>query len=150
MDAQLKHEIMLRDQFVCLYCGYDAKVSFEAWLHGNLSVDHFIPPDKGGTDDPTNLKTACRACNSSKARRVFESMESARRWLRLYRDEFYRRYYQEYVLGRKPKPRPYSWDQFNKRLAEENASSELPMSSKLIPNATNVFNSTATTPVDPT
>lgn len=27
-------------------------------------IDHIIPVSKGGTDDPTNLRAACKACNA--------------------------------------------------------------------------------------
>jgi len=32
----------------------------------NLTTDHIIPIDKGGTQDPKNLIRACKSCNSSK------------------------------------------------------------------------------------
>ncbi|MGH9252819.1 MAG: HNH endonuclease [Acidimicrobiales bacterium] len=33
------------------------------------TVDHIIPVSEGGTDHPSNLRPACRECNSSRARR---------------------------------------------------------------------------------
>lgn len=32
----------------------------------DLTVDHWIPKAKGGTDDPENLTVLCRSCNSAK------------------------------------------------------------------------------------
>jgi hypothetical protein len=48
--------ILLRDENKCVYCG-----SLEA-----LEPDHIVPRSKGGTDDVSNLVTACHACNTLK------------------------------------------------------------------------------------
>lgn len=48
----------------CVYCGISE-------LSDRLSVDHIFPVSKGGTNDPTNLITACRGCNSSKGKKLF-------------------------------------------------------------------------------
>lgn len=39
----------------CAYCGAPAD-----------TVDHIVPLSRGGTDDPSNLRSACRACNTRK------------------------------------------------------------------------------------
>jgi len=39
---------------LCVYCGDEAN-----------TVDHVIPINKGGTDDPLNLVAACSRCNSA-------------------------------------------------------------------------------------
>lgn len=55
----LRDAVFRRDAFTCNYCGY----------HGTtrtLEVDHRIPVSRGGTDDPTNLVTACWSCNREK------------------------------------------------------------------------------------
>lgn len=52
----LRLEIFERDEHACQYCG-----------DGNdLTCDHIVPLVRGGTNDPENLVTACRSCNSSK------------------------------------------------------------------------------------
>ncbi len=56
------NEIILRDGCRCVYCGST----------DNLVVDHVVPIDLGGTDDPRNLVAACRRCNSGKAGRTPE------------------------------------------------------------------------------
>jgi hypothetical protein len=52
--------IYLRDGFRCVYCMTD--------LHGadprDVALDHLTPKADGGTNDATNLVTACRSCNS--------------------------------------------------------------------------------------
>jgi len=40
----------------CVYCGST----------DNLTIDHIIPINKGGTQNPKNLIRACRSCNSAK------------------------------------------------------------------------------------
>lgn len=59
----IRAEVFERDNFTCRYCG----------AHGvALECDHVIPVAKGGTHDLTNLKTACKACNRSKAAKPLE------------------------------------------------------------------------------
>ncbi len=52
---KLRKEILIRDEFRCLYCGGAA-----------THIDHVTPLDKGGTDEPDNLVAACAACNLRK------------------------------------------------------------------------------------
>jgi hypothetical protein len=48
-----------RDGFACVYC----RASIES---ATLTVDHVLPCELGGTNDATNLVTACLSCNSAK------------------------------------------------------------------------------------
>ena len=58
----LRLAIYLRDGFHCVYCQKD--------LHGakpmDVTLDHLRPDSKGGCNSPTNLVTACRACNCNR------------------------------------------------------------------------------------
>ena len=54
LPADLRHAILVRDDFTCAYCGDS---------HDNMTVDHLDPRSWGGTDDTTNLVCACRHCN---------------------------------------------------------------------------------------
>ena len=67
-----KHRYMIleRDNFTCQYCGAKAP---DVQLH----VDHIHPVAKGGTNDPSNLITACADCNSGKRAHV---IGEERRW----------------------------------------------------------------------
>lgn len=49
-----------RDGRRCLHCGTTKA----------LSLDHIFPYSLGGTDDPENLQTLCRPCNSKKGARI--------------------------------------------------------------------------------
>ena len=52
-----KQQILERDGFRCRYCGASE----------NLTLDHIRPKSKGGQYVASNLITACRDCNKSKA-----------------------------------------------------------------------------------
>ncbi len=59
---KLRSAILERDMFLCTYCGAGE----------DLTCDHIVPLVRGGTNDPENLVTACRSCNSSKGDRLLE------------------------------------------------------------------------------
>lgn len=63
VSQRLRYEVLRRDNHACRYCGAAAP-------DVQLTVDHVIPVALGGSDDPTNLVTACRSCNSGKAASV--------------------------------------------------------------------------------
>lgn len=60
VTKRLRYEILRRDQHTCRYCG-------QAAPDVKLTIDHVIPTALGGTDDPTNLVTACTDCNNGKS-----------------------------------------------------------------------------------
>lgn len=59
----LRFEILKRDGFRCTYCGAGRTQG------AVLQVDHVKPKAAGGSDDPSNLTTACDDCNAGKAAR---------------------------------------------------------------------------------
>lgn len=54
--------LYLRDRFACLYCGVDLTSAAPE----NVTLDHLVPRSAGGSNEATNLATACRACNCSR------------------------------------------------------------------------------------
>lgn len=62
IDPEERQRIYARDGYACRYCG-----SVE-----NLSLDHVKPVSRGGGDQPSNLVTCCRSCNSRKHARTPE------------------------------------------------------------------------------
>jgi hypothetical protein len=56
----LRYQILRRDNHACRYCGATAP-------DVKLTVDHVVPEALGGSDDPTNLVTACETCNGGKS-----------------------------------------------------------------------------------
>lgn len=54
---KIRHQIFERDNYTCQYCGKRG---------GKLEVDHVCPISKGGTNEFSNLVTACRRCNRQK------------------------------------------------------------------------------------
>lgn len=59
ISGYVQQQIWARDNFQCMYCG--VKMG-----EGLLTVDHFIPLELGGDDDPSNYLTLCRKCNKDK------------------------------------------------------------------------------------
>lgn len=59
-----RRAIFERDGNICLHCG----------TRQQLTVDHIWPVSLGGGDDPSNLQTLCRPCNSRKGARVPEGV----------------------------------------------------------------------------
>lgn len=59
VPRRVRIRILERDSYRCVYCGATP-------LRAYLDVDHVVPRIQGGTNDPTNLVTACAACNGGK------------------------------------------------------------------------------------
>lgn len=57
--------ILLRDQFMCQYCGY-------AGSYKDMTIDHIIPQSLGGKHSFDNCVAACKDCNCSKGARTPE------------------------------------------------------------------------------
>jgi hypothetical protein len=64
---RLRSFIFSRDGHACQYCG-----SMERPLH----CDHVVPVVRGGSDDPSNLTTACKPCNLSKGPRFLSEWKA--------------------------------------------------------------------------
>lgn len=60
VSKRLRYEILRRDNHACRYCGATAP-------DVKLTVDHVVPVALGGSDEPSNLVTACEPCNSGKS-----------------------------------------------------------------------------------
>lgn len=65
IGARLRFEVLRRCNFACYYCGVAAALGVRV-----LHVDHVIPVDLGGTNDPWNLVAACWDCNAGKTNGV--------------------------------------------------------------------------------
>lgn len=53
----LRSTVFARDDYTCTYCGDRG---------GRLECDHVVPVSRGGSNELTNLTTACRKCNRNK------------------------------------------------------------------------------------
>lgn len=61
--------IYLRDGFRCGYCKTDLRTANRF----DINLDHIIcRGEKGSTNEPTNLITSCRSCNSKRQDKKFE------------------------------------------------------------------------------
>jgi diadenosine tetraphosphate (Ap4A) HIT family hydrolase len=54
-----KYEVLKRAAFRCELCGVSAEIRA-------LEVDHILPRNRGGSDDPINLQALCYSCNATK------------------------------------------------------------------------------------
>lgn len=54
--------LYIRHSFTCAYCGKDLRHAEPA----ELTLDHLVPRQAGGSNHHTNLILACRSCNSSR------------------------------------------------------------------------------------
>jgi hypothetical protein len=61
IPARLRHEVMARDGYKCVYCGRGPADGV------TLQIDHRIPLSRGGRTTEPNLATACDQCNLGKS-----------------------------------------------------------------------------------
>ena len=57
----LRAAILQRDRHTCQIAGPTCTVRAD-------HVDHIVPREMGGTDEPANLRAACRTCNLGRPR----------------------------------------------------------------------------------
>ncbi len=65
ISPQLRNEILERDGFTCQRCGAGPgdPDPFNSARKVRLHIDHIIPISQGGTNDKSNLRVLCSACN---------------------------------------------------------------------------------------
>ena len=59
--------LFARDEYTCQYCG---RTAFDLKPREALTRDHLIPLSRGGTNEWTNVVTACSSCNTRKSNRM--------------------------------------------------------------------------------
>jgi hypothetical protein len=60
VSAEMRAIVYGRDSFRCVYCGRTEPNGVR------LTIDHIVPPGRGGSEGIENLVTACAICNSRK------------------------------------------------------------------------------------
>lgn len=70
ISPKLRHQILERDGFRCCDCGATPDMPDVV-----LEVDHRTPVSKGGSNDPSNLRTLCGDCNRGKSDRIIDYPE---------------------------------------------------------------------------
>lgn len=63
--TKLRMDVFRRDAMACAYCRRKINLS-------DAHIDHVVPLSQGGSNDLSNLATACRDCNLSKGARTPE------------------------------------------------------------------------------
>jgi len=68
ISPQLRNEILERNGFTCQLCGAGAgdPDPFNPGRKVRLHIDHIKPLSQGGTNDKTNLRVLCSACNQGR------------------------------------------------------------------------------------
>lgn len=59
ISGAVQQKVWWADGCKCMYCG-------RSMGDVQLTIDHFIPLESGGKNDPSNYLTACRKCNKDK------------------------------------------------------------------------------------
>ena len=65
---RLRTQLLERDGGICAYCADPLTLK-------TMTIDHFVPRVLGGTDDLSNLMSACITCNCRKGARHPDSLE---------------------------------------------------------------------------
>lgn len=76
----LRRKRALRDRYgsACFYCGVSLTLA-------EMTIDHYVPRARGGTDDIDNRRPACQVCNALKADDLPEVFAERARILRALR-----------------------------------------------------------------
>jgi len=64
----LRNAVFHRDKGRCQICGKDLTGLFRPEF--DIHLDHMLPLEQSGTNDPTNFQLLCEHCNSSKGKKV--------------------------------------------------------------------------------
>jgi 5-methylcytosine-specific restriction endonuclease McrA len=65
---EIRFEVKKRDNFTCVYCGFNKRNAGENWGILNwLEIDHILAIANGGTHGPENLVVCCYKCNIGKS-----------------------------------------------------------------------------------
>ncbi len=64
-DVTKRRGIYDRDHWICSYCG-------EPVTEDSVTLDHYLPVCKGGTNTKDNLRTSCLLCNSIKSGKTYD------------------------------------------------------------------------------
>ena len=59
ISGTIRYEVLKRAKFRCELCGISAEIKA-------LEVDHIVPRNRGGSDDPSNFQSLCYSCNAMK------------------------------------------------------------------------------------
>jgi 5-methylcytosine-specific restriction endonuclease McrA len=63
--------LFARDRYRCQYCG---RTAADLRPRESLTRDHLVPLSRGGTNDWTNVVTACSPCNTRKGNQMAEEI----------------------------------------------------------------------------
>jgi len=77
-DEKLQQwDIWSKSKGRCWYCGVQTHMNNWRVKPDKFTIDHVIPKNLGGNDDPSNLVPACHACNVHKGAMSLEAFRCA-------------------------------------------------------------------------
>jgi hypothetical protein len=65
ISSRTRERVRRRANYLCEYCH-----TAELWQYVQFTIDHIIPPSRGGTDSEDNFALACFHCNRHKGTHV--------------------------------------------------------------------------------
>src|SRR5262245_28511384 len=82
LSRKLRLRVFERDGWRCWFCGLRTKLADVSCLGdiNNASLEHLTPETRGGSNDESNLVTACTRCNSQKKNRTVEEYRNYLRY----------------------------------------------------------------------
>lgn len=54
----------------CIHCQTKVSVPLDPNEHAHATLEHIVPKNHGGKDEPENLAVACQRCNQGKGKRL--------------------------------------------------------------------------------
>lgn len=66
--SHVKSSLLEKTGGVCAVCG-------RSLAYSKVTIEHYIPKYRGGTDDERNLFPLCKNCNKSKGSRIVQAKE---------------------------------------------------------------------------
>ena len=71
VPSNFEKEQMIKQNYMCgnlIFC----KTNLKKLSSKDITIEHFIPVSRNGTNDPENLRVWCKECNSSKNNKTIE------------------------------------------------------------------------------
>lgn len=72
-NSQVRDMYARRDSWQCHLCGEPINENPLTYERYNLSIDHLVPKNEGGSDAPSNIKASHQSCNKSRGAKPLDN-----------------------------------------------------------------------------